>query len=169
MAFARGPAPVTSGKYDAAGASRSTSPSLTASPIAEAVNVFDREYLCTLSLGRYGSQLVEAMTWPCRMTVSAKGLMPFPSQASTRARIARGSTPCASGDDAGGRYGFTRTNLAAWVIPGERRHSPRRTTRPTEVVVNPATLRRRWIGVYGAVSTCRSIALLGGPTMIGST
>ena len=50
-----------------------------------------------------------------------------------------------------------------------RRHSPRRTTRPTEVVVNPATLRRMWIGVYGAVSTCRSIALLGGPTMIGST
>src|SRR5674476_20251 len=117
MAFARGPTPVTSGKYDAAGASRSTSPSLTASPIAEAVNVFDREYLWTLSVGRYGSQLVEAMTWPCRMTVSAKGLMPFPSQASTRARIARGSTPCASGEDVGGRYGFTLPN----IVPGPRR------------------------------------------------
>src|SRR5665647_575529 len=120
MAFARGPAPVTSGKYDAAGASRSTRPSLTASPIAEAVKVFDREYLWTLSVGRYGSQLVEAMTWPCRMTVSANGLIPFPSQASTRARMAWGSTPCASGEDAGGRYGFTLTKLVVRVSAGER-------------------------------------------------
>src|SRR5674476_1173849 len=111
MAFARGPAPVTSGKYDAAGASRSTSPSPTASPIAEAVNVFDREYLCTLSLGRYGAQLVDAITCPCRITVSANGLMPLPSQASMRARMARGSTPCASGEDVGGRYGFTLPNI----------------------------------------------------------
>src|SRR5664280_1483217 len=54
------------------------------------------------------------------MTVSANGLTPFPSQASTRARMAWGSTPCASGEDAGGRYGFTLTKLVVRVSGGER-------------------------------------------------